>query len=63
MHPYVISEIGSARRRQMLLQSDQQRVARRVIRLARVTRRAARAERRMHRSAGTAVRLRSELES
>jgi hypothetical protein len=62
VHPYFSSQLASERRREMLAQAEQQRLARRLVILARASRRAERAERRMRRAMRRAVRLRSELE-
>jgi hypothetical protein len=62
MHPYVASQLGRERRRDMLAQAQRQRRARQLVALARASRRAERAERRMRQAVRKALRLRGALE-
>ena len=62
MHPYVASQLARERHRDMLAQAQQQRRARQLIALARASRRAERAERRMRQAVRKALRLRAALE-
>jgi hypothetical protein len=62
MHPYVASQLARERRRDMLAQAQRQRRARQLVALARASRRAERAERRMRQAVRKALRLRGALE-
>jgi hypothetical protein len=62
MHPYVASQLAGERRRDMLAQAERQRRARQLIALARASRRAERAERRMRQAVRKALRLRAALQ-
>ena len=61
LHPYMASQLGSERRREMLAQAERQHRARKLAALARASRRAERAERRMRRAVRKALRLRAGL--
>ena len=63
MHPEILSQLASERRRDMLADAGQQRLARQLVAFRRASRRADRAERHMRRAARRALRLRAELES
>lgn len=62
MSSCLASQLARERQRDMLAQAKQQRLARQVVALARASRRAERAERRMRAAVRKALRLRSELE-
>jgi hypothetical protein len=62
MHPYVASQLARERRRDMLAQAQRQRRARQLVALARASRRAELAERRMRQAVRKALRLRGALE-
>jgi hypothetical protein len=62
MHPYLTGQLAADRRREMLAQAEQQSQGRRLITVARASRLAERAERRMRRATRKALRLRAELE-
>jgi len=62
MNPYLAGQIASERQHEMVASAARQQLARRLVRLARASRRAQRAEGRMRLANGTALRLRSELE-
>jgi hypothetical protein len=57
MHPILASQLADERRRDMLAQAQQQRLARQLRALARASRRAQRAERRMRKAVRQALRL------
>ncbi len=61
MHQF--TQLASEVHHQRLARADQQRLAERVLALARATRRAERAERRMRRAARQARRLRAQLQA
>jgi hypothetical protein len=61
MHPLIISQLAAAKRRDMLAQAEQDRLARQIALMARASRRARRAERKMQKAARLSLRLRSEL--
>lgn len=62
MHPYVAGQLARERRSDMVAQAQQQRQARHLVALARASRRAGRAERRMRQAVRKALRLRAALE-
>ena len=62
MHPYLSIQVGSERRREMLANAEQQRLARQLRAFRRASRRAGRAEQRMHRAVRRPLRPRTELE-
>ena len=62
MHPYVASQLARERRRDMMAQAQRQRRARQLMALARASRRAERAERRMRQEVRKALRLRAALQ-
>lgn len=61
-HPYALSQLADERRRDVLAQARQQRVARQLAALARASRRAERAERRSRQATCRARQLRARLE-
>jgi hypothetical protein len=63
MHQLTTEQLADDLRRQRLACATQQRPARRLLSLRRVTRRADRAERRMRRAMRQAQRLRAQLEA
>jgi hypothetical protein len=62
MYSDLASQLARERQRDVLARAGQQRLARQVVALARASRRAERAERRMRAAVRKALRLRSELE-
>ncbi len=62
MYSDLASQLARERQRDVLARAEQQRLARQVVALARASRRAERAERRMRAAVRKALRLRSELE-
>ena len=60
--PYLASLLADARHREMLARAEQQCQARQLVALVRASRRAWRAERRMHRVVRRALQPRAELE-
>jgi hypothetical protein len=61
MHPLIISQLATEKRRDMLAQAEQDRRARQAAALARASRRAERAQRELQKARRLALRLRSEL--
>jgi hypothetical protein len=62
MHPYFINQVAEVRQREMLADAERRRLTRQLARQARAARIEQRAERRMSRAKGKALRLRAELE-
>ena len=62
LHPYVGSQLASERQRELLAQAERHRVTRQFAAVARASRRAERAERRLRLAVRRAVRLRAGLE-
>jgi hypothetical protein len=60
MHPLITSQIAADRRRDMLAQAEQERLARQVVAMTRASRRAQRAARPRGRAARLVLRLRPE---
>ena len=62
LHPYMASQLASERRREMLAQAEQRHRAQKLAAVARPSRQAKRAERRMRRAVRKALRLRAGLQ-
>jgi hypothetical protein len=63
LHPYLVSQLGSARRREMLAQAERQRLALRLQALHRASRQAERAGRRIRRALRVVARLSTDLQA
>jgi hypothetical protein len=61
MHPLIISQLAADKRREMLAQAEQDRLAKQFAALARASRRAERAQRRLEKATRLTLRLRAEL--
>jgi hypothetical protein len=61
LHPHMVGQLVAEKRRDMLAQAEQDRRASQSAALARASRRAERAQRKMHKAARVVLRLRSEL--
>lgn len=62
MHPSFINPVAEVRHQEVLAWAERRRAVRRLVKLARRSRREQRAERRMYQATSKAVRLRAELE-
>jgi hypothetical protein len=62
LHPYPASQLADERHRQRLAQAEQQRLARQLIALAKASRRALRAERRLRQAARRVLQLGIDLQ-
>ena len=61
-HPYLASQLAEQRQRELLAQADRYRQSRHLAALAKASRRAERAERRLRRALDKALRLRAGLQ-
>jgi hypothetical protein len=61
-HPYLASQLAKQRQRELLAQADRDRKSRHVAALAKASRRAERAERRLRQALDKALRLRAGLQ-
>jgi hypothetical protein len=61
MHPLIMSQLAAEKRRDMLAQAEQDRLVKQFAALARASRRAERAQRRLEKATRLTLRLRAEL--
>jgi hypothetical protein len=61
-HPYIASQAANQRQRELLAQAERHRQARHLVQLARASRRAGRAERRLRQAIRKALQLRAGLQ-